>query len=251
MPHTSPLFSVIAPALILTAAALHPLFAQSPSFEVASIRRNNSVSGTSTERATRGRFIATNATIAELIQFAFGIRDFQVSGGPGWIRDERYDVVATTGTEIDLTDKLLEPYLRSLLADRARFRYHSESKEMQLYSLTVSKSGPKIRAHTGEEEPSTHEVSHGPGKTGMTAINSTMADLARILNRELNRTVVDNTGLKGGYDLTLEWAPNPSSDSADASLFTALQEQLGLKLESTKGPVEIIVIDSIERPSEN
>jgi uncharacterized protein (TIGR03435 family) len=220
-------------------------------FEVASIKPNSSGGSTSTENVAPGRFTASNVTLGELIQFAFGIRDFQISGGLGWLRDDRYNVVATTQTPVELTDALLEPYLLSLLVDRCRFRYHRESKELQAYSLVVLKNGPRLTVHTGETVPSTHEISHGPGKTFISATNATMANLANLLNRELSRTVIDNTGLKEGYDIRLGWSPNPTAESTDPSLFTALQEQLGLKLESTKGPVDFIVIDNVERPSQN
>jgi uncharacterized protein (TIGR03435 family) len=251
MPIARPRPSHLAPTLLLAGLSLPALFAQAPAFDVASIKRSQSLEGASTERATRGRFIARNVTIAELIQFAFGVRDFQVSGGPGWLRVDRFDIVATTGTSIDLNDKLLEPYLQSLLLARARFRYHKETREMQAYSLAVAKNGPRMTVSAHKEEDSTHEISHEPGKTVVTASNAGMADLVAILNRELRRTVIDNTSIDGQFDLRLEWSPDSSPDSAAPSLFTALQEQLGLKLASANGPVEIIVIDNIERPSEN
>jgi uncharacterized protein (TIGR03435 family) len=185
-----------------------------------------------------------------MIQYAFGVREFQIAGGPGWLTTDRFDIVATTATPGSLNLNELEPYLQSLLADRFRFRYHRETRELQVYSLVVARGGPKLAAHSGEGEPSMsgHD---GSGKISKSATNATMARPANTLGGELDRTVIDNTGLKGGYDFKLEWAPNPAADSVEPSLFTALQDQLGLKLESTKGPVEIIVIDSIEKPSEN
>ena len=124
------------------------------------------------------------------------------------------------------------------------------TKEVRVYSLVVAKGGAKLTAHTGEGD-SSNRINNGSGKASVNSTNVSMASFAGILAGRLDRVVIDDTGLKGGYDLKLEWAPNPAPDSAEPSLFTALREQLGLKLESAKGPVEIIVIDNIERPSEN
>jgi uncharacterized protein (TIGR03435 family) len=237
-------------ALCLVAAGSVSLRAQSPSFEVASVKPNNSGSGSSSESTVPGRLTATNITISSLIQSAFGLKDFQIAGAPGWLRDDKYDIAAKTGTTKDLNEKELRPYLQALLADRFRFRYHRETREMQVYSLVIAKGGVKMKPHEGGGD-STTNVSSGSGRSSMNSTNAAMAHLADLLGGRLDRVVIDNTGLPGVYDLKLEWAPNPSPESTDPSLFTALQEQLGLKLESTKGSVEIIVIDNIERPSEN
>jgi uncharacterized protein (TIGR03435 family) len=227
-----------------------PSWAQSPSFEVASIKPNNSGSGASTENTSPGRVTAINTSVSSLIQQAFGIKEFQISGAPAWVVSDKYDFAATTGTTKDLTGTELEPYFRALLTERFHLQFHRETKEMQVYSLGIAKTGPKLRAHAGAGDTSTN-ITNGPAKTSLKSTNVSMKGFAGTLGRRLDREVIDNTGLTGGYDLTLEWAPNPSADSAEPSLFTAMQEQLGLKLESTKGPVEVIVIDNIERPTEN
>lgn len=228
-------------------------WARSPSFEVASIKPNNSASGRSTESTTPGRLRAINVTASWLIQQAFGIKAFQISGGPGWLDNDYYDVNATTGTAKDLSLEELQPYLQSLLADRFHFTYHRETKEAQVYALTITRGEAKLTAtHAGEGDTSANvSTGKGSGKASIVSTNVSMPNFAGLLSRRLDRAVIDHTGLKGGYDFRLEWAPNPAADSAEPSLFTALQEQLGLKLESTKSPVEIIVIDNIERPSEN
>jgi uncharacterized protein (TIGR03435 family) len=235
--------------LTLLLAAL-PALAQLPAFEVASIKPDNSGEGRVTETTGPGRVTAININTSSLIQQAFGIKGFQISGAPGWVTSDQFDVTATTGTSKDLSDIELEPYFESLLAERFHLRYHRETKEMQVYALGVAKTGPKLTAHAGAGDSSTN-INNGPAKTSMKSTNISMKGFAGTLGRRLDRIVIDNTGLTGGYDLTLEWAPNPSADSTEPSLFTALQEQLGLKLESTKAPVELIVIDSIEKPSEN
>lgn len=227
-----------------------PAWAPAQSFEVASIKPNDSGSGRGTETTGPGRVTCVNTSISSLIQQAFGIRAFQISDAPGWVSSDLFDLTATTGTSKDLSDIELEPYFESLLAERLHLKYHRETKEMQVYALGVAKTGSKMTAHAGGGDNSTH-INSGPAKTLMQSTNISMRVLANTLGGRLDRMVIDNTGLTGGYDLTLEWAPNPSPDSTEPSLFTALQEQLGLKLESTKAPVEIIVIDNIERPSEN
>jgi len=236
-----------APSLSLLALCA---LAQSPSFEVASIKVNNSGSGETSERTTPGRVTAVNINISSLMQQAFGIKEFQISGAPAWVVGDRYDFNATTGTSKDLSDTELEPYFESLLAERFQLKYHRETKEMQVYALGVAKTGARLTAHAGGGD-SSNGISNGQGKTSLKSTNVSMKAFAGTLGRRLDRMIIDDTGLAGGYDLTLEWAPNPSPDSNEPSLFTALQEQLGLKLESTKAPVEIIVIDNIERPSEN
>jgi uncharacterized protein (TIGR03435 family) len=236
--------------LLTLLLATSPILAQPPAFEVASIKPNNSGSGRGTETTGPGRVTFVNTNISSLIQQAFGVREFQISGAPGWVASDKYDFTATTGTSKDLSDIELEPYFLSVLAERFHLKYHRETKEMQVYALSIAKTGPKLTVHAGAGDNSTG-INSGPEKTSMQSTNMSMRVLARTLGGRLDRMVIDNTGLAAGYDLTLEWAPNPSADSTEPSLFTALQEQLGLKLESTKAPVEIIVIDNIERPSEN
>ena len=243
----TPKFPYRALTLLLTALALQ---AQTLSFEVASIKPNNSGSGRSSSDTGPGRVTDTNVTIGAEIQAAFGIMSFQISGAPGWVSTDKYDLQATTGTSQDLTDFELQPYFLALLVERCRLRYHRETKELQVYSLVPAKGGPKLTIHTGEGDGST-KISSGSGKTVVNASGISMASLARTLSGKLNRVVIDNTGLSAGYDLKFQWTPEPAADSGEPSLFTALQEQLGLKLETIKGSVEIIVIDSIEKPSEN
>jgi uncharacterized protein (TIGR03435 family) len=221
----------------------------SPVFEVASIKPNNA-GGRASFTSSGGRLTVTNLRLTMLIQYAFGVREFQISGGPGWLTTERYDIAATTAVPGALTGKALEPYLQSLLIDRFQLKVHRETRVFQVYSLVQAKNGPKLTAHAGAGESSI-SGRDGLGRISKNATNATMARLANTLGAELDRTVIDNTGLKGGYDFTLEWAPNPTPDSDEPSLFTAVQQQLGLRLESTRSPVEIIVIDSAEKPSEN
>lgn len=242
------------PGIAATCAVSLPLDAQpredakSQSFEVVSVKPSRSDGSHS--KSMPGRYSATNIKVRELIQDAFRVKDFQISRTPNWTDTEGFDIAATTGSSGNLTDKELEPMLQSLLADRFKLRFHRETKELSAYALVVAKNGPKLIAHSGDAVPDT-SIRHGSGKLIMSATKATMSRLSDVLGRRTGRTVVDRTGLSGEYDLKLEWAPDLTAESVDASIFAALQEQLGLKLEPTKAPVEIIVVDHVEKPSDN
>ena len=235
------------PALILTIALAASL---AQSFEVTSIRPNTTSTGRSSERSNPGHVIAENITVSSMLQHAFRVREFQILGGPGWMKTDGYDVNAATGTPKDLNDQELRPYWVSMLIGRFGLKYHPDSKEMSVYALVVAKGGTKLIAHPDTGNTSTN-ASNGNGKSSLNSTNISMVRLAEMLSGRMGQQVIDRTSLEGVYDLKLEWAPNPSAESTIPSIFTALQEQLGLKLESTKAPVEMIVIDSLERPSEN
>ena len=220
------------------------------SFDVISIRPNRSGSGDSGENTERGRLTVTNDTVKELIQLAFGVKAFQITGGLGWLSTAPFDIVATTGTAEDITDERLAPLLQSLLADRFGLKFHRETKESTVYSLVVAKGGPKTAVNTGEGGSSSNTNSKN-GMATMVVSHMTADRLASRLERQVGRRVTDHTGLTAAYDFTLTWSQDQSTDPTGPSLFTALQEQLGLKLDSAKGPVDMVVIDAVERPSEN
>jgi uncharacterized protein (TIGR03435 family) len=220
-------------------------------FEVASIRPNRSDDrGTSSQNASPGgRFVAVNVSPKQLAERAFGVVAAQIEG-PAWLDADRYDVTAKADTSKELSPDELRPILRKLLEDRFALKYHRETKTLSVYSLTVAKTGVKLTEHTGADGPST-TFRNQSGKLLLSARKQSAAHLALLLGQRLERTVIDNTGLTGEYDLQLEWVADQAADSSLPSIFTALQEQLGLKLEAAKGPVEVIVIDHVERPSEN
>jgi uncharacterized protein (TIGR03435 family) len=220
------------------------------SFDVVSLRHNTMDSHGSSERTNPGHVVAENITPSSMMQQAFGVRASQIEGAPGWIETDRYDLNATTGTTKDLNDIELQPYWESMLETRFHMKYHRASKEMQVYSLTVAKGGPKLPRNTGGGDTSTH-LSQSAHHAALTSTHISMPSFATLLGKRLDRTVIDKTGLTGVYDVKLEWSPDLSTDTGFASIFTALQDQLGLKLESGKGPVEIIVIDKFEKPTEN
>jgi uncharacterized protein (TIGR03435 family) len=221
------------------------------SFDVVSIKPNQT--GSEARRAGSspgGIFTATNVSLRLLISRAFGVAEFQVEGGLGWIESEKYDIMAKADTPLEMTREELRPCLQALLAERFRLKFHRETKEGSVYSLVVGKNGSKLRKHSGGGT-SAIGASSGSGKATITGTKVTLARLAEYLSGQAGRPVVDNTRLGGEYDFRVEWATEEATDTSAPSLFTALQEQLGLKLDATKGPVPMIVIDQAERVSAN
>jgi uncharacterized protein (TIGR03435 family) len=240
-------------------------FAQKPpAFDAASVKPNLSGTGGFSMGTSHGRLTATNVPVRTLILKGFHAKEFQVTGGPGWLETERYDVVAKT-ENTSIGDNDLWLLLQPLLAERFKLRFHRETKQLPVYSLTVAKGGPKLKPHVGDDEPNMSGRT-GSGKASFVGTKISMARLADMLGEHTDRIVLDNTGLKGFYDFKLDWAREDSHEPASISmlsslqeglgltgpsLFTAVQEQLGLKLEPAKGPVEIIAIDSAEKASAN
>jgi len=223
----------------------------------------------------RDSFIATGVTAKYLIELAYEVRDFQISGGPGWADSEKYAISAKMDDDtVEALKKLSREQaigrrqlmLQSLLAERFNLKLTHSSRELPIYALLVSKNGPKLppsREAAGRQGYSSNK------RGELIATGASMSSLADRLSRELGRKVVDKTGLQERYDFTLHWTPErltpviasaadnnqgpaaPALDSSGPSIFTALQEQLGLRLESQKGSVETLIIKSIEKPSDN
>jgi uncharacterized protein (TIGR03435 family) len=239
---------IVAATLAVSTAA-----AQSPrkAFEAVSVKRNTTAAAASDTNTTPGRLSLMNVTMLSVVLRAFGVLPPQVAGAPGWLANERYDIVAVTGDDTALTDDSRREYLQGLLAERCQFRFHREPREIGVYSLLPSKNGPRLSAHTG---PGDYAMRVQPAEDGRLRLRSTRGNMPRfaeILTGQVRDLVLDRTGLSGQYDFTLEWAPDLTGGAQGPSLFTALDEQLGLKLESGKTAVEAIVIDRIERLTEN
>jgi bla regulator protein BlaR1 len=232
-------------------------------FEVASIKPSAPGGrGVRIQMMPGGRFDASGVTAKLLIQQAYGVKDFQISGGPGWINSERYDLTAKADRDIGRGEQI-RPLIQKLLADRFQLTIHRDTKELPIYALVVGKNGPRLKESASNSTGPQIRMGLGRGSIDGQGIGMDM--LASNLSNPLGRTVIDRTGLKGKYDIKLEFTPEgapgrgpgdgpesaPPPDPTGPSIFTALQEQLGLKLESSKGPVEIIIIDRIEKPSEN
>ncbi len=225
-----------------------------------------------------------------LIAEAYRVKTFEVDGGPGWIRSDSFDIQAKPTIDPKPGSTSKEAYanvqlmLQTLLEDRYALKVHRETKELPVYALVVAKSGLKVKPSNcvhpdgdspqpspGQSPPMTcgnTRVSRNGQNLVMTATGITMADLVRTLSRVTDRTVIDGSGYTQPFNASFEWTPDQgagqtppapdgsasaaaSTDTAGASVFTALQEQLGLKLESTKGPVDVLIIDHVEKPTPN
>jgi len=255
-------------------------------FEVASVKQNTGSDGRAFIQAVPGRLIMTNLPLRRLILNAYDLQDYQLSGDPPWANSEHYDIQAKADGNPSVRE-MQGPMLQVLLEDRFKLTIHRETRQLPVYELTIGKVGAKLQlskegsctpysedsppptSTPGQPRPNFCGFHTTPGDGLNRALDGqgiTMAVLATTLSRTyvslLGRNVIDATGLTRAYDVHLKWAidslsapagPNatPPSDATGASIFTALQEQLGLKLESTKGPVEVLVIDHVERPSAN
>lgn len=266
---------------ITVASMLGATFAQTaqPSFEVASIRPSSSGGGQSATYFRPGGFIAENATARKLIAYAYNVKDFQISGGPSWLDSEKFNITAKyEGPVAEGRQRLpwkqyreqLGRTVQLLLEDRFKLRVTHQPRESPIFALVVAKGGPKLSRSALD----TYEADIRGRRGQLIAKGLSVAQLADILSwmPEIDgRKVVDQTGIRGAFDFSLRWAFEraPSADSTDLgaagalantaappdtsvpSIFTVLQKELGLKLEATKGPVDYLVVDYIEKPSEN
>ena len=242
-------------------------------FDVSSVKLNKSGGNTSTYGfpPNSDRFRAINAPLLPIVALAYGFNGYtmgssRVLGAPGWLESDRYDIDAIVASADiaklhGLTPEQAMLLLKPLLEDRFKLRAHVESRDVAEFALVLTKSGLRLQqAIPGEAYPNLPDGRNGGagkvffGKGDWTGQGISLAQLAQRLSPQVGRKVVDQTGLAGKYDIHLTFTPNEgesSDDAVTASIFTALQEQLGLKLEPAKGPVDFLVIDHIERPSEN
>jgi uncharacterized protein (TIGR03435 family) len=220
-------------------------------FDVISIKPDKDGHGLDAGTQPGGRYSARNVPVQFLVTEAFGIKDFQIARAPKWLNDERYDIVAKAATPNELSPEQLRPLLQAMLVDRFKLKFHREMKEFPTYSLVVGKNGPKFHQSLGGHAPN-FSVSSNNGRASMTGQSMPMSALAQNLAGMVGRTVADNTGLKGDFDFKFAWAPEEVVSDELPGIFTALQEQLGLKLDIVKkGAVEVIVIESMEKASAN
>ena len=271
------------------------------SFEVASIKPSAAdARNVGIRMSPGGRYMASGVNAKMLIMQAYDVRDYQITGGPGWINSDRYDINAKAEAPTLDRDQI-RVLLQSLLAERFNLKVRRETKDLPIYWLVVAKDGPKLKKSENQPDLPNNVALPAPkapgggdqavlyrsagstpggaapkggmmmrmGRGQLSAQMSTLASLALSLASTLGRPVLDKTGLTGYYDFDLQWTPDETQSSggmfgekmpADAalagestgpSIFTAVQEQLGLKLESQKGPVEILVIERIDKPTEN
>jgi uncharacterized protein (TIGR03435 family) len=271
--------------------------AKGPTFEVASVKPNRSGErGRLFRFPPGGQFTATNMQLRDLIRFAYGLQEFQISGGPNWVDSDHFDIVAKA--EGNPAPEQVRLMMRALLAERFKLTVHNELKELPIYALVVANRDGKLgsqlqrsgadcvpmRPPPGGTLPPLPSAAAGPprppdpngpprcgamfGPARITAREMTMTQLANGLTMLVRRVVIDRTGLSGGFDLDVDFTPDqmppagqaqvppgapplPSIDPNGPSIFTALQEQLGLKLDPRRGPVDVLVIDRVEHPTED
>lgn len=235
-----------------------------PGYEVATVKPS------SPDEQGRGftlqgrHLVARNFTVEGLITLAYNLHSTQVTGGPDWIKTERFDLDVLPDHEGLPSLEQARGIVRKLLADRFALKFHEDTKELSVYILSVAKSGPKVTVSSSD--PSSPPGLGGPPGRMMVR-NGTMEEFAQVLQGNvLDRPVLDQTGLTNRYDFTMKWTPDESQyggrippNNSDANtnadplpgLFTAIQEQLGLKLDATKAPAKVMVIDNIQKPSAN
>jgi uncharacterized protein (TIGR03435 family) len=236
--------------LVLSLVAIAAAAQSQPSFEVASIRPAADQGGPLrvTGRVDADGINLANVTLRNCIQRAYKVKPYQVSG-PDWIGVQRYAIVAKAAAPAP--EATILQMLQTLLAERFKLVIHRESKEIPAYALLVGKSGPKLKAAEGGDGAT--EIGGNGGGEGVRFQRATMDALAGTLTQSVDLPVFNFTGLKGVYDFTLSWSKKQeSAEPGDApSIFTALQEQLGLRLESRKVSIEILVVDRVEKPTGN
>ena len=226
-----------------------PLQAQSPTtFDVVSIKPNTSGAPASETDTTPGRVSVLNATPLSLLLRAFGVSTFQIVGVPDWVSTERYDVVATVSEGRLLNDQDRRALFEKMLAERWQLRYHRETRNLRVYSLV--NDGSKVVRHTGPGEYAMKVEPAGPRRI-LRSTRGNMIRMAEILGGFVGSPVSNDTGLGGEYDFTLEWVQDAAANDTGPTLFTALREQLGLRLVTAEKPTAVIVVDHMQRPTEN
>ena len=237
-----------------------------PAFDVATIKPNDK-GATSMQRLTiNGRnFVTVASSLTDLIGFAYKLQTKRILGAPDWSDRDRYDINATVDTEGAMSDKQLRSAVRKLLEDRFKLTVHQDKKELPAFVLTVAKTGPKLTPT--EVTGPLPGLGFSPGPTGVTLVvrNGLISEFDELLqSMVLDRPVVDQTGIPGKFDISVTFTPDDSqfhghpppikkADDVEAapSLFEAIQQKLGLKLEAQKAPVPVIVLDHVEKPSAN
>ena len=195
----------------------------------------------------KGRFAVTNVTLEFLICLAYAVDDSQIADAPGWLTSQYYDVDAKPEEGVLLSYEEVRPRLQKLLAQRFKLQTHTQMHDVAGYALVVAKGGPKLKPSTSLAQTGGFML---PNR--LWNENATMEMLSAMLARPVHRPVVDQTGIKGSFDINLNFAPEGATDSSLPSVFTALQEKLGLRLENRKVPQETLVIEHVERvPADN
>ena len=241
-----------------------------PRFDVISVKPDKNPDAISHARLDADGLAAENVTVHMLLMESYQLNEDQLLGEPSWAKTDRFDIEAkVAGPDVAKLAKLStrdrRSMFRQVLTEQFHLTAHAETKRLPVYVVTVAKGGPKFKRHV--PDPAHPERENGSGwfnwsRGKLVVQGPTMSYFLFALSLELRHSFVDKTGLTGNYDFTLEWtpddlaAPSPGTDSEQSSsgnsapsIFTAIQEQLGLKLESTKGPVQVMVVDNVTRPT--
>jgi uncharacterized protein (TIGR03435 family) len=235
-------------ALKLAAAAAMALALAGQSFDVVSIRPSrNAAAESNLDSLPSGRLTATNITVGELVRLAYAVKDYQIERAPAWMATDGFDIAATGPPSRNEAARI-----RGMLEERFHLLVHHETKDGRVFHLVAAKGGPKLTPHNDGTGTRTRK-----GCGHLAGSRVTADAIATMLSREVERDVVNRTGLGGKFDFQLDWSPDtrvcPAEDDAPVrpSLYTAVEQQLGLKLEPARGPVEVLVIDRLERPGAN
>ena len=237
-----------------------------PAFEVATIKPSDPATPGQIVTLRGAEVITTNATVHDLINLAYWLHPKQLTGGPAWMESEKYDMAGKPDAPGQPNVDQMKMMIQKLLADRFQLKFHFEKRDLSAYAVRIAKTGAKIIKSQDDPKglPGWYFGRAASGTT-LTFRNSPMSQVTAILQNFLDKPVVDQSGLSERYDFTLTFTldaaqaarlggpPPPAADNPDAApdLFAAFQQQLGLKLESTKAPVDVMVIDKVEKPSEN
>jgi uncharacterized protein (TIGR03435 family) len=256
--------------LLFAAATMHAqplapaLTSPPPAFEVATIKPADAGPKTSRYLTMKGadHFVAKHYTLKSLIAAAYDLNPKAISGGPSWVESDAFDILATTPGDIRPARDLQMAMLRALLADRFALTVHREPRVFSIYAIDLAPSGAKLKpAATPDAPPTVGPATVYPDHVVLPGRNASIADLATLFQRAiLDRPVLDRTHLTGHYDFDLDWAPDTSQfdgslsapdTTQSASLFTAIQQQLGLRLTPTRAPIQALIIDHAQPPTPN
>jgi len=246
-------------ALLTAQTEIKPMAADAkPVFEVVTIKPSSPEHQNQEKMIDGGNgrhVLMVNTNLNDLVAFAYGLDSKQIIGAPAWSDGSLYDIDGVPDVAGFPNVKQAREMFQALLADRFKLAIHHEKQTQSVYAITLAKGGPKLTksASTATDATPFYE---GPGR--LKVMNNSLADVADVMNlmkvADLGRPVVDQTGLAGRFDFLLRWTPDDSPESkpnAPPGFFTAIQEQLGLKLVPTKAPVDVLIIDHVERPSAN
>jgi uncharacterized protein (TIGR03435 family) len=226
----------------------------SPSFLVAAIKPSDPDATGGWSFESEGHSIeCKRATVLDIMAVAYGVQTKQIVDGPAWLSKDRYDISGVPDVPGVPNVAQLRGMYQKLLAERFHLTLHREMREMPVYALTVAKGGPHLKVAGPDEKLNTGNSGDG-GQRTLRFTNMPMSEFAHNIEIYEDRPVVDQTALPGRYDFTLTWTYDISAESAPGappSLFTAIKEQLGLRLDAAKSPAEVVAIDHVERPSEN